>query len=161
ATSGIWTNCSSESTASSTISGVPLIRTETLSIFCYNLAAISTQPSDSFADWCAVKARFQWYLLQERKLTPGTVEMRISALRFFFKKILKRRDMHFDDLPLVLPPSTVGTLTINSMKCYSLRLNPWKSVLPLVRVNHEDLRCPNRDCRSDIPLITTDGFEFY
>jgi hypothetical protein len=44
-------------TASSNISGVPLIRTETLSIFCYNLAAISTQPSDSFADWCAVKAR--------------------------------------------------------------------------------------------------------
>ena len=38
--------------------------------------------------------RFQWYLLQERKLTPGTVEMRMSALRFFFKKMLKRRDMH-------------------------------------------------------------------
>jgi integrase/recombinase XerD len=36
--------------------------------------------------------RFQWYLLQERKLTPGTVEMRTSALRFFFKKMLKRRD---------------------------------------------------------------------
>jgi hypothetical protein len=44
-------------TASSNISGVPLIRMETLSIFCYNLAAISAQPSDSFADWCAVKAR--------------------------------------------------------------------------------------------------------
>src|SRR5215510_24166 len=43
--------------------------------------------------------RFQWYLLQERKLTPGTVEMRMSALRFFFKKMLKRRDLHFDDLP--------------------------------------------------------------
>jgi len=43
--------------------------------------------------------RFQWYLLQERKLNPGTVEMRMSALRFFFKKMLKRRDMHFDDLP--------------------------------------------------------------
>jgi integrase/recombinase XerD len=37
--------------------------------------------------------RFQWYLLQERKLDPGTVEMRMSALRFFFKKMLKRRDM--------------------------------------------------------------------
>src|SRR5205823_12772650 len=43
--------------------------------------------------------RFQWYLLQERKLTPGTVKMRMSALRFFFKKMLKRRDIHFDDLP--------------------------------------------------------------
>src|SRR5262252_9408569 len=43
--------------------------------------------------------RFQWYLLQERKLAPGTVEIRMSALRFFFKKMLKRRDIHFDDLP--------------------------------------------------------------
>src|SRR6516225_12314920 len=50
ATSGMWTNCSSELTASSNISGVPLIRTGTLSIFCYNPAAISAQPSDSFAD---------------------------------------------------------------------------------------------------------------
>ena len=30
-----------------------------------------------------------WGLLQERILTPGTVEMRMSALRFFFTKILK------------------------------------------------------------------------
>jgi integrase/recombinase XerD len=51
--------------------------------------------------------RFQWYLLQERKLTPGTVEMRMSALRFFFKKMLKRRDMHFDDLPF---PKTLRKL---------------------------------------------------
>ena len=43
--------------------------------------------------------RFQWYLLQERKLAPVTVEIRMSALRFFFKKMLKRRDIHFDDLP--------------------------------------------------------------
>src|SRR5439155_22425942 len=33
--------------------------------------------------------RFHWYLLQERILTPGTVEMRMSALRFFFTKMLK------------------------------------------------------------------------
>jgi hypothetical protein len=43
--------------------------------------------------------RFQWYPLQERKLAPVTVETRMSALRFFFKKMLKRRDIHFDDLP--------------------------------------------------------------
>ena len=63
--------------------------------------------------------RFQWYLLQERKLTPGTVEMRISALRFFFKKMLKRSDIHFDDLPFpkiprklptVLSPEEVGCM---------------------------------------------------
>ena len=54
--------------------------------------------------------RFQWYLLQERKLAPGTVEMRISALRFFFKKMLKRRDIHFDDLPFPKTPRRLPTV---------------------------------------------------
>ena len=54
--------------------------------------------------------RFQWYLLQERKLDPGTVEMRMSALRFFFKKMLKRRDMHFDDLPFPKTPRKLPTV---------------------------------------------------
>jgi integrase/recombinase XerD len=54
--------------------------------------------------------RFQWYLLQERKLNPGTVEMRMSALRFFFKKMRKRRDMHFDDLPFPKTPRKLPTL---------------------------------------------------
>jgi integrase/recombinase XerD len=54
--------------------------------------------------------RFQWYLLQERKLNPGTVEMRMSALRFFFKKMLKRRDMHFDDLPFPKTPRKLPTV---------------------------------------------------
>src|SRR2546425_6352480 len=54
--------------------------------------------------------RFQWFLLQERKLTPGTVEMRMSALRFFFKKMLKRRDMHFDDLPFPKTPRKLPTV---------------------------------------------------
>ena len=42
--------------------------------------------------------RFQLYLLQEKKLAPGTVEMRMSALRFLYKKVLKRRDLAYDDL---------------------------------------------------------------
>jgi len=54
--------------------------------------------------------RFQWYLLQERKLDPETVEMRMSALRFFFKKMLKRRDMHFDDLPFPKTPRKLPTV---------------------------------------------------
>jgi len=54
--------------------------------------------------------RFQWYLLQERKLDPGTVEMRMSALRFFFKKMLKRRDMHFDDIPFPKTPRKLPTV---------------------------------------------------
>jgi len=54
--------------------------------------------------------RFQWYLLQERKLDPGTVEIRMSALRFFFKKMLKRRDMHFDDIPFPKTPRKLPTI---------------------------------------------------
>src|SRR5215471_19030814 len=54
--------------------------------------------------------RFQWYLLQERKLAPVTVEIRMSALRFFFKKMLKRRDIHFDDLPLPKTPRKLPTI---------------------------------------------------
>ena len=35
--------------------------------------------------------RYQRYLLQEKKLEPSTVEMRISALRFLYKRTLKRQ----------------------------------------------------------------------
>ena len=62
--------------------------------------------------------RFQWYLLQERKLDPGTVAMRMSALRFFFKKMLKRRDMHFDDLPFPKTPRKLPTvLSPEEVRC--------------------------------------------
>jgi integrase/recombinase XerD len=54
--------------------------------------------------------RFQLYLLQEKKLTPGTVEMRMSALRFLFKKTLKRRDIRFDDLPFPKTPRRLPTV---------------------------------------------------
>src|SRR5262245_17729705 len=54
--------------------------------------------------------QFLWYLRHERKLTPGTVEMRMSALRFFFKKMLKRRDIHFDDLPFPKVPRKLPTV---------------------------------------------------
>lgn len=63
--------------------------------------------------------RFQLYLLNEKKLAPGTVEMRMSALRFLYKKTLKRRDLAYDDLifpktpkklPVVLSPEEVTRL---------------------------------------------------
>lgn len=63
--------------------------------------------------------RYQLYLLNERKLAPGTVEIRMSALRFLYKKTLKRRDLAFDDLvypkrpqklPVVLSPEEVTRL---------------------------------------------------
>lgn len=63
--------------------------------------------------------RYQLYLLNEKKYAPGTVEIRISALRFLYKKTLKRRDLAFDDLvypkrplklPVVLSPQEVTRL---------------------------------------------------
>ena len=47
---------------------------------------------------------YQLYLLQEKKLALGTVKNRISALRFLYKKTLKRRDLAFDDLPFPKQP---------------------------------------------------------
>jgi integrase/recombinase XerD len=43
--------------------------------------------------------RYQLHLLHERGFALGTVENNISALRFLYKKTLKRRDLAFDDLP--------------------------------------------------------------
>jgi site-specific recombinase XerD len=63
--------------------------------------------------------RYQLYLLNEKKYAPGTVEIRMSALRFLYKKTLKRRDLGFDDLvypkrpqrlPVVLSPEEVTRL---------------------------------------------------
>jgi len=60
--------------------------------------------------------RFELHLLREKKLAPGTVEGRMSALRFLYKKVLKRRDIVYDDLifpkvprklPVVLSPEEV------------------------------------------------------
>ena len=63
--------------------------------------------------------QFQLYLLNDRKLAPSTVGIRMSALRFFYWKTLKRRDTTFDDmlipkkqekLPVVLSPDEVKAL---------------------------------------------------
>jgi len=63
--------------------------------------------------------QFQLYLLNDRKLSPSTVGIRMSALRFFYRKTLKRRDTAFDDivlpkkpekLPAVLSPEEVKAL---------------------------------------------------
>jgi integrase/recombinase XerD len=54
--------------------------------------------------------RYQLYLLHERKLALGTVENCISALRFLYKKTLKRRDLVFDDLPFPKQPRTLPTV---------------------------------------------------
>ena len=48
--------------------------------------------------------QYQLYLLNEKKLAAQTVKVRMSALRFFYWKTLKRRDLFFDDLPLPKTP---------------------------------------------------------
>jgi integrase/recombinase XerD len=64
--------------------------------------------------------RYQVFLLQEKKLEPSTVEIRISALRFLYKRTLRRRDFTYDDLifpkvpqklPIVLSQEEVVRLT--------------------------------------------------
>ena len=48
--------------------------------------------------------RYQLYLINDKKLTPHTVKVRMSALRFLYWKTLKRRDLLFDDLPMPKAP---------------------------------------------------------
>jgi site-specific recombinase XerD len=47
---------------------------------------------------------FQLYMMREKKLALGTVALRMGALRFLYKKTLRRRDIDIDDLPLVKAP---------------------------------------------------------
>jgi len=63
--------------------------------------------------------QFETYLLRDKKLAPGTVEGRMSALRFLYRKTLKRRDIAYDDLifpktplklPVVLSPEEVSRM---------------------------------------------------
>jgi len=54
--------------------------------------------------------RYQLYLLNEKKLAAHTVQVRMSALRFFYWKTLKRRDIYFDDLPLPKTPKRLPTV---------------------------------------------------
>ena len=42
--------------------------------------------------------RYQLYLLNKKKCSAGTVKVHMSALRFFYKKVLKRHDLSSDDL---------------------------------------------------------------
>ena len=63
--------------------------------------------------------QFQLHMVPDQKLATGTVANRLAALRFFFKKTLKRHDPEFDDiglakrpkkLPVVLSPEEVTQL---------------------------------------------------
>jgi integrase/recombinase XerD len=70
--------------------------------------------------------RYQVYLLEERKLAVGTVVHEISALRFFYLRVLKRRDMKEDlpypkrskRLPVVLSAEEVQRLIASAKNLY-------------------------------------------
>ena len=70
--------------------------------------------------------RDQIYLLKERKLAVGTVIAEIAALRFFYLRVLKRRDMKKDlpypkrrrRLPVVLSPEEVQRLIAGAKNPY-------------------------------------------
>jgi integrase/recombinase XerD len=70
--------------------------------------------------------RYQVFLLEERKLAVGTVVAQIAALRFFFLRVLKRRDMkedlpypkHRRRLPIVLRPEEVLRLIAGAKNLY-------------------------------------------
>src|SRR6516162_4457800 len=63
--------------------------------------------------------QFQLHMLRDRKLATGTVENRMTALHFFFKRVLKRHDPELYEvqlsrvpkkLPVVLSPEEVEKL---------------------------------------------------
>ena len=63
--------------------------------------------------------RYQLHLVQERKLHPRSIRLQMSALRFLFRKVLKRRCSNDDlvlpkllrrQVPIVLSPEEVARL---------------------------------------------------
>jgi len=48
--------------------------------------------------------QFQLHMLRDQKLATGTGQNRMAALRFFFKKTLKRHDPDFDDMGVARRP---------------------------------------------------------
>ena len=54
--------------------------------------------------------QFQLHLLREQKLAVRTIALRMGALRFLYKKTLKRRVLDFDDLPLLKRPKKLLVL---------------------------------------------------
>ena len=59
--------------------------------------------------------RYQVYLLEERRLAVGTVVAQLAALRLFYLRVLKRRDMK-EDLPYPKRPRRLPII-LSPMKC--------------------------------------------
>ncbi len=63
--------------------------------------------------------RYHLFLLEERRLAVGTVVAQISALRFFCRHVLKRRDVR-EDLPY--PKQRLPDSSAFSSRALSLRI---------------------------------------
>jgi len=48
--------------------------------------------------------QYQLHLLEEKRLSLGSIALRMGAIRFFYRKVLERRGPDFDDLPLLKSP---------------------------------------------------------
>jgi len=53
---------------------------------------------------------FQLHLLEEKQLALGTIALRMGALRFLYKRVLKRRDLDFENLPLLRTPKKLPVI---------------------------------------------------
>ena len=70
--------------------------------------------------------RYQVYLLEERRLAVGTVVAQLAALRFFYLRVLKRREMKEDlpypkrprRLPVILSPDEVQRLIAGAQNLF-------------------------------------------
>jgi integrase/recombinase XerD len=70
--------------------------------------------------------RYQVYLLEERRLAVGTVVAQLAALRFFYLRVLKRREMKEDlpypkrprRLPIILSPEEVQRLLAGAQNLF-------------------------------------------
>ena len=70
--------------------------------------------------------RYQVYLLEERRLAVGTVVAQLAALRFFYLRVLKRRNMKEDlpypkrprRLPIILSPEEVQRLIAGAQNLF-------------------------------------------
>jgi integrase/recombinase XerD len=79
--------------------------------------------------------RYQVYLLEDRRLAVGTVVAQLAALRFFYLRVLKRRNMKEDlpypkrprRLPIILSPDEVQRLIACAQ---NLCKRPTKTVFP-------------------------------
>jgi integrase/recombinase XerD len=79
--------------------------------------------------------RYQLYLLKQKKLSAGTVKIRMSALRFFYRKALKRRHLIFDDLPLPQTPKKLPDRCQGPMRLVE-RLTAVQIMFPQAREVH-------------------------